>query len=163
MKWQTLIVGLLALPVLALFGGIGFLAYQVGQTWDARSTDSLITGLVATCGGGMVVIGILLALIIGIPFAIRLFSEAGYSQRPWREFPSPLPSPIPTLPFPERAQSPVDATWQALPAHASTPPWGMTGGGHARLLPIPHQDACFGMTQADAPDQDAIKRAWGEQ
>ena len=163
MKWQTLIVGLLALPVLALFGGIGFLAYQVGQTWDARSTDSLITGLVATCGGGMVVIGILLALIIGIPFAIRLFSEAGYSQRPWREFPPPPPSNIPTLPFPERAHSPVNAAWQALPAQTSTPPWGITGGGNARLLPILHQDARFGMTQADAPDQDAIKQVWGEQ
>lgn len=81
MKWQLIVVGLVALPVLALFGGLGFLAYQIGQTWDARATTALIAGLVATCGGGVLVIGLLLALIVGIPLALRLFGEAGYSQR----------------------------------------------------------------------------------
>lgn len=160
MKWQTIVAGLVALPVLALFGGLGFLAYQVGQTWDARSTDSLIAGLVATCGGGVVVIGILLAFIIGIPFAIRMFGEAGYSQRAWREPTSPTHRP--TLPFPERTPSTVDTIWQASPTPVAAPPWGMTGGGNARILPTPPQDERFGVAQTVTPDLDAIKRAWGE-
>lgn len=141
MKWQIIVVGLIALPVLALFGGVGFLAYQIGQTWDARSTDALIVGLVATCGGGVVVIGILLALIVGIPLALRLFSEAGYSQRAWRD----LPPPAPALPFPDRTPRPIDTTWQAMPAPPAAPPWGMTGGGNLGLLPPPSQDQRFGV------------------
>lgn len=161
MKWQTIVVGLIALPVLALFGGLGFLAYQIGQTWDARSTDSLIAGLVATCGGGVVVIGILLALIIGIPFAIRMFGEAGYSQRAWRELPPS--SPLSALPFPDRTQRAIDTTWQALPAPPAAPPWGMTGGGNIGLLPAPTQDQRFGMAALQPNELEEIKRAWGEQ
>lgn len=157
MKWQILVVGLVALPVLALFGGIGFLAYQIGQTWDARSTDSLIAGLVATCGGGVVVIGILLALIVGIPFAIRMFGEAGYSQRAWRDLPPPA-----LLPFPDRTQRPIDTTWQSLPTPTAAPPWSMTGGGNIGLLPPPNQDKRFGLTETRAMDLDEIKRQWGE-
>jgi len=160
MKWQTIVAGIIALPILALFGGIGFLTYHIGQTWDARSTDALIAGLVATCGGGVVVIGILLALIIGIPFAIRMFGEAGYSHRAWRDLPPP--SHLPAVPFPERNPSAVDTTWQALPAPASVPPWGMTGGGNIGLLPAPNQDKRFGMSEAQALEVDEIKRAWGE-
>jgi hypothetical protein len=159
MKWQTIVVGLIALPILALFGGIGFLAYQIGQTWDARSTDSLIAGLVATCGGGVVVIGILLALIVGIPFAIRMFGEAGYSQRAWRELPSTPPFPALT----ERPPRLVDTTWQTLPAPAVAPPWGMTGGGNIGLLPAPNQDKRFGMAASQMNDLEELKRAWGEQ
>jgi hypothetical protein len=158
MKWQTIVAGLVALPVLALFGGMGFLAYQVGQTWDARSTDSLIAGLVATCGGGVVVIGLLLALIIGIPFAIRMFGEAGYSQRAWRE--PPPPAYLPRVPFPERTQSAVDTTWQSLPAPVAVPPWGMTGGGNIGLLPTPNQDKRFGMAKVQALDLEEVKQAW---
>lgn len=159
MKWQIIVVGLVALPVLALFGGFGFLAYQIGQTWDARSTDSLIAGLVATCGGGVVVIGILLALIVGIPFAIRMFGEAGYSQRAWRDLPPATP--LPALPFPDRTQRPIDTTWQAMPS-AAAPPWGMTGGGNIGLLPAPTQDKRFGTVALQPNDVDEIKRAWGE-
>lgn len=161
MRWQTIMAGIIAVPILALFGGIGFLAYQIGQTWDARSTDSLIAGLVATCGGGMVVIGIFLALIIGIPFAIRMFGEAGYSQRAWRD--QPAPSTLPALPWPDPRQRPVDTTWQTLSSPATPPPWGMTGGGNIGLLPAPNQDKRFGMTEAQSAEVDEIKRAWGEQ
>lgn len=81
MSWKLLVTSVVLAPFVALLGGVGFLFYQIGQTWDARSTDSLIAGLVATCGGGAVIIGVLLAVIIGIPFAIRMFGEAGYSAR----------------------------------------------------------------------------------
>ena len=106
MKWQTIVALLVAVPVLALFGGIGFLAYEIGQSWDQRSTDSLIAGLVATCGGGAVVIGVLLSLIVGIPFAVRLYERTGQARREW-DAPAPrvLPS-RPALPPP---------AWDAAP------------------------------------------------
>ena len=136
--WKTLMTGLLAIPVLALFGGIGFLAYTIGQHWDARSTDSLITGLVVTCGGGAVIIGMLLALIVGVPLALRSYSEAGRTRREWNEWPPP-----------RYERDAIDAEWQRpplpLPGQLNQPPpWGATGGGNYQLLP-PQQDRRFGI------------------
>lgn len=86
LNWKTLVAAVALAPFAALFIGAGFLFYHVGQTWDARATDALIAGLVATCGGGAVIIGVLLAFIIGIPFAIRMFGESGYAaRRGWGE------------------------------------------------------------------------------
>ncbi len=90
-NWKLLVTIVALAPFVALLGGVGFLFYQIGQHWDARSTDSLIAGLVATCGGGAVVIGVLLAIIIGVPFAIRMLREAGHADRVWRQLPSYSP------------------------------------------------------------------------
>jgi hypothetical protein len=70
---------------MALLGGVGVLAYNVSQTWDSRNTDALISGLVASCGMGGIVMAGLLAAIIGIPMAMRLMdkwreSDARYAQ-----------------------------------------------------------------------------------
>jgi len=142
--WKTLIAALVAIPVLALFGGIGFLAYTIGQHWDARSTDSLITGLVAACGGGAVVIGLLLALIVGVPLALRSYSEAGRARREWHELPPPS--------YGHDERNAIAAAWQRLPPALpgpsnqapapASPPWGATGGGQYQLLPP--QDHRFG-------------------
>lgn len=85
MRWQTILAVLVAIPVLALFGGIGFLAWQIGQTWDARSTDSLISGLVVSCSAGGIVIAILLSLIVGIPLALRAYERGGIARQAWQE------------------------------------------------------------------------------
>ncbi len=98
MKWETIFALVVAGPILALFCGAAFLMLQIGHTWDSRSTDTLITGLVATCGGGMVVIGMLLAIIVGIPFAIRMFSESGHSRRSWQIEPPVRHNSIPLSP-----------------------------------------------------------------
>lgn len=145
MKWQLIIVGVIALPILALFGGIGFLAYQIGENWDARTTDTLIAGMVATCSGGAVVAAMLLALFIGIPFAIRMFGEAGASRRAWREAGAPAPFEPPV----GRRPTMIDGNWQSLPAQPATPPWGITGGGNSRLLPPPQQDNRFRLTKQE--------------
>jgi hypothetical protein len=149
--WKSLITGLIAIPVLALFGGIGFLAYRVGQQWDARSTDSLITGLVATCGGGVLIVGILLALLVGVPLALRSYSEAGRARQAWHELPPPSYAREPD------GRNAIDAAWQrlppALPQPANQaplppiPPWGATGGGQYQLLPP--QDRRFGEAGAE--------------
>ena len=94
-NWKTIVTLVVIMPFVALLGGVGILCYQIGQQWDTRSTDSLIAGLVATCGGGAVIIGVLLAIIIGVPFAIRMFREAGHSSESWSppHYPPSLPSP----------------------------------------------------------------------
>jgi hypothetical protein len=89
MNWKLILAIVAVAPFVAFLGGLGFLFMQIGETWDARSTDSLIAGLVATCGGGAVIIGLLLAIIIGVPFAIRMFREAGMSERAWGQIPPP--------------------------------------------------------------------------
>ena len=124
MNWKMLVTVVVLAPFVALLGGAGLLFYQIGQTWDARSTDSLIAGLVATCGGGAVIIGMLFAIIIGIPFAIRMFGEVGYStRRGWGELPpsspySALPSSFGRKPEwmeqPPMIEDKQQGSWRAL-------------------------------------------------
>ena len=83
--WKAILASAVLVPVLALFLGVGILADAIGRTWDARATDGLITGLVATCGGGAVVIGVLLALIVGVPLALRAYERGGMASRAWPE------------------------------------------------------------------------------
>lgn len=122
LHWKTLVTIVVLAPFVALLGGVGFLFYQIGQRWDARSTDSLIAGLVATCGGGTMVIGVLLAIIIGVPFAIRMLREAGQSERVWRHLPPEPrypPLPVPREHRPSWAQEPPlleakQGSWQRI-------------------------------------------------
>ena len=80
---KGLITGLVAAPVLALFVGVGVLAWRIGDTWDQRNTDSLVTALAATCAGGAIIVGLLLALIVGVPLALRAYENGGYARRAW--------------------------------------------------------------------------------
>lgn len=84
MRWlQALGAIVVAAPVLALFGGAGVLAWRIGQTWDQRNSDALITAMVSICAGGTIIIGILLALIVGVPLALRAYESGGYARRAW--------------------------------------------------------------------------------
>lgn len=136
MNWKSLLTLVLLVPVLAIFAGIGFLAYQIGQSWDARSTDALISGLVATCGGGAVVMGTLLAILIGIPIAIRMFNEAGRARQHW--------------------EAPPPRQWRELPGHS--PRWA---AGPPRL-----EDQSSGAWESLGPtyydmwDRDTEERQW---
>lgn len=71
--------------------GIGILAMSIGKTWDSRNTDALVTGFVAVCAGGAVVVGAMLALVVGVPLALR-----AYERRP--------PTPTPTVLYPPNRQ-----------------------------------------------------------
>ena len=93
MNWKTLLTMVALSPIVALLGGIGVLAFNISQTWDARNTDALISGLIASCSiGGIVMAGILGALV-GIPLAMRLMDRWRQAEplppRQWRELPSP--------------------------------------------------------------------------
>lgn len=136
-----------AVPVLVLFAGTGILAYRIGETWDAETTQGLVTGLTVICGGGALVVCILLALLVGVPLAIRAYGEGGNSRRAWGHTERPdllgWDDTLPRLPT-RRPPATIDGQWRQLPDPAPSPPWGATGGGNSQLLPPP-QDDRFGM------------------
>ena len=78
MNWKTLVTIIALSPFATLLGGIGILAYNISQTWDARNTDALINGLISSCAMGGLVMAGLFALILGVPLAMRLMDR-------WRE------------------------------------------------------------------------------
>jgi len=142
---KKILVLIAAAPVLAMFGGIGVLAWKIGDTWNEATTQSLVTGVTVICGGGALVVCVLLALIVGVPFAIRIFGEAGTSQRAWGGGRTAIPpgwDDVPALPM-RRPPAMIDTQWRQLPD--PTPPWGATGGGSSQLLPAPEQDSRYGM------------------
>lgn len=91
MKNSTIFMGLIAVPVLALFLGVGVLAMQIGEHWTDATTASLVTGLTTVCGGGFVVLSLIVAIVVGIPFAIRMFGESGRANSTWATMPPPPP------------------------------------------------------------------------
>jgi MFS family permease len=107
MNWKMLVAVVALAPFVALLGGLGVAAYNVSQTWDSRNTDALISGLVASCGMGGIVIAGLLAAVIGIPFAMRLMDR-------WRE--------ADRYALPTARRWPLPAWWQGPPAWAEQPP-----------------------------------------
>lgn len=86
--WKTIVTAAALTPVAAIFVGVGVLAYNVSQTWDSRNTDALISGLVASCSMGGIVVAGLLAGIVGIPLAMRLMDR-------WREADRVAAAPMP--------------------------------------------------------------------
>lgn len=58
-------------PILALFTGIGVLAFNIADTWDTRNTDVLISGLVTACGIGGVVVALVLGAFVALAFYAR--------------------------------------------------------------------------------------------
>ncbi len=160
-----------AIPALALIGGIGVLAFRIGETWNSATTQSLVTGLTVICGGGALLFAILLACIVGVPLAIRAYGEGGATHRNWSaagdgrdgwgtpmrpalprfdEWP-PIPPKRQSRLMPPTAADAIEGQWSRMPEPPlipppqSTPPWGMTGGGNTQLLPPMEQDERFGL------------------
>ena len=86
--WKAILVGVAVAPIAALFVAAAFVGMAIADSWNEATTTSLVTGLVAVCGGGFVVISLILALIVGIPMATRFFFEAGVARRAF-DAPSP--------------------------------------------------------------------------
>lgn len=83
---RGLLVVLVGVPCMALFVGAGALAWRIGDTWDQRNTDSMVTAMASICAGGAIVIGVMLALIVGVPLALRTYSQGGQAQRSWQQY-----------------------------------------------------------------------------
>ena len=116
MTWREILAIPVALIGLAFLLGVGALAWNVGETWQPRNTDILITGIVTACGGGMVIMGVLLGVVIGVPFMLRMMRESA-AVRP--DYWPPAPT--------------IDGQWRQLPGDAQPlltmqgQPFPMTG------------------------------------
>lgn len=110
MTWREILALPVALVGLAFLMGVGMLSWQIGGTWSERNTDTLIVGLVATCAGGTVVIGVVLGIIVGIPFMLRMLreSESRVGEPEIYYGPSAL-----------RRSSTIDGSWHELPGDAT--------------------------------------------
>jgi len=76
MTWKGFAAAVLLAPVLALFAGVGALSWQIGQAWDVRATESLISAGAMVCLGSVALIG----LSVAVPFAV-LFAVRGFQGR----------------------------------------------------------------------------------
>ena len=154
-----------AIPALALIGGVGILAWRIGATWTSATTQSLVTALTVICGGGALLFAILLALIVGIPLAIRAYGEGGASRRQWGEL-APSRRRLRSAPRWQDAREEaweeewairptkrqpqlIEGQWSRPPAPSATPPspsWSAPSG-QTQLLPPAEQDTRFGLEQ----------------
>ncbi len=137
MKWQTIVALVVVIPILALFLGVGILFASIGQTWDASTTSALIAGLVTVCGGGVLVFSLLLALIVGVPLAIRLFAESGRASRAWHG----------SLPVEKWKALPAPYDWQQappLPAATSQREGGVINLGKSQYDVLEESDTADG-------------------
>lgn len=78
-----------AAPILALFVGIGLLAIRIGDHWDERNTDVLISNVTMICGMGGLAISLALAAFVGLVFYARWQRDKHWDEPPgWRQSPS---------------------------------------------------------------------------
>ena len=130
--WKGLLAVVVSIPIAAFLVASAFVGKAIADNWDKATTASLVAGLTATCGGGFVVIALLLSLIVGIPLASRYFFEAGVARRAFD-------SSGPVVTYPRQLPPPAGARWQE-----ETPPqlpdrqsgsWQSSGPGSYRLWP----------------------------
>lgn len=130
--WKGLLAVFVAVPVAAVMIASAFIGQAIAENWDKATTASLVAGLVATCGGGFVVIALLVSLIVGVPLATRFFFEAGVARRAFDSS-----GPVVTYPPGRQLPPPAGARWQE-----ETPPqlpdrqsgsWQSSGPGSYRL------------------------------
>ena len=70
-----------AAPILALFVGIGTLAFSIAGTWDERNTDVLISNITMVCGLAGLILALLLAAFVGLVFYSRWQRDHGWSDQ----------------------------------------------------------------------------------
>jgi hypothetical protein len=132
------IVGAIVLPPVIFIN-------RLVETWTTEYTAQLLGGFLGICGGGLVIV----AVLIGAGLFARL---AG-----WK---APQQTVEPRLPYYQHP-SIIDRQSQELPTRRiesyQPPPWGATGGGTYELLPPSLQDRRFSL---DAKTVDEIQRKW---
>jgi len=95
-----------ATPILALFVGIGVLAFRIGDSWDERNTDVFISNMTMICGIGGLALALALAAFVGLVFYARWQRDKHWDEPPmWRPSPSRRLS----------ASGPQQAPWLDMP------------------------------------------------
>jgi len=95
-----------ATPILALFVGIGVLAFRIGDSWDERNTDVFISNMTMICGIGGLALALALAAFVGLVFYARWQRDKHWDEPPlWR------PDPPRRL----SAAGPPQAPWLDMP------------------------------------------------
>jgi hypothetical protein len=83
---------ILAAFILIIALGVSVAAYNVSNAvasnWDRATTASAVMGLTTVCGGGLLVLALMIAIIFGLPFAVRLFFEAGVARKSFDSAPT---------------------------------------------------------------------------
>lgn len=74
-------------PILALFVGIGVLAYNISGTWDNRNTDVLIANITAVCGIGGIAVALMLSAFVGLVFYSKWQRDRDWAAPPPRILP----------------------------------------------------------------------------
>ena len=80
---KKLFAVILAVPLVALMGGVGLWFYKVAESWGQTETAMMMGGLTAACTAGAMALALLLGLIVGVPLALRAYSAAAYSNKRW--------------------------------------------------------------------------------
>jgi hypothetical protein len=84
---------LAAIPILALFIGIAILAGRVAMDWNPQNTDTLIGGLIAVCGAGLGLFGVVFGALLGLAIYKRLQNPLEHSGRQGSRSPRMIDSP----------------------------------------------------------------------
>lgn len=96
----------IAAPILALFVGIGVLAFRIGDHWDERNTDVLVSNVTMICGIGGLILALAFASFVGLVFYARWQQNKHWGEPSgWRH------SSARRLPYPSPQQPP----WMEMP------------------------------------------------
>lgn len=79
----------IAAPILALFAGIGVLAFRVAGKWDERNTDVLISNITLVCSIGGLILALLLAAFVGLVFYSRWQRDKHWDEPPFLRYAPP--------------------------------------------------------------------------
>lgn len=138
MTWKEMFMAPVAVGVIALFGGMGVLMWRIGGTWDQRNTDALTTSFAVICAGGVMLSGMLLAIFIGIPFALRILESRDQSrsmQIDRRIADNAFRQARDEEQWARRNERPIDGEWNVLPPDAR-PLLPAPGNGMPGALPF---------------------------
>lgn len=99
---------------LALLGGVGVMAYSVGQTWTPANTDAIIGGLIAACTGTLVIVAVLGMLIGGIYTIYKLRERQVMMPPSYRALPGQGQGQLanPGMPMIEMRNNETSGAWE---------------------------------------------------